>query len=758
MSAGGLSYDCLTTNRKVTLPSVEMWGRNKIILRDPNKGIFTRRKDKVGQTQSILLSQEDSGDRIAENINVYARGVNPMVSVSYDNYGNNAGSRSSVTQGAPGVKLPLRPDVFYPPVFRQEQLLPLSRLPRNWFYALTNPVVPNIISQMSCPETRKSIHENIKNINVTSNIEYHLNDNPRQSNLQKNTGLNLNVKNPTRLYETNAVSDHIQTDRSALGQNPKNLSNIRQFDTSAGIAGFAKSNIRDIAQSSNNQGINENKMLYNAFSNISGNKNVANIRDQISLIQNKAVNETKDNISATTNLSGYENELSIQGPTDQLARAVSQKNYAIPVQTSIKNQYNKQGQSSTNPSTGINNDLTNINANTNKTSSFKQNAQDMQGFSSQKINHNPLHTDIVSNTNFGYTKQGSIEYFQQDIHPEQKLGSWVVAPESMPYKGSNIDGQSTQVRDENKIGSYVFAAESMPYKGTSVNMSNNPKESLKANINTEAYTQPTSSQFWRNVEPIISQNLNVKEEPLNIEAPARKTMIGRQYILPQDKLNREYRRNTPLTFSEATKTSPYTRTVDFENFSSGRIDPLHKNLVYESRPSAPVPQNIPGLANDIPVRVRDLQNINVTSSIGHDNYQQGLDAYSSSQQRSAIDDLYKTQSFETNKKYIEQMGELGVKQDNPRSMLMIQNKETVHDRTSFGYDVYESVQSRDGSGLVNPNSASSGQFEALGNSVPRFGRMHDRAGDMPTNNDFMDIKKKAVNEFADRYQGDQFRQ
>jgi hypothetical protein len=125
MSAGGLSYDCLTTNRKVTLPSVEMWGRNKIILRDPNKGIFTRRKDKIGQTQSILLSQEDSGDRIAENINVYARGVNPMVSVSYDNYGNNAGSRSSVTQGAPGVKLPLRPDVFYPPVFRQEQLLPL---------------------------------------------------------------------------------------------------------------------------------------------------------------------------------------------------------------------------------------------------------------------------------------------------------------------------------------------------------------------------------------------------------------------------------------------------------------------------------------------------------------------------------------------------------------------------------------------------------------------------------------------------------
>ena len=44
MSAGGISYDCLTTSRKVTLPSVESWGTNMNIVKDPNKGIFTKKK------------------------------------------------------------------------------------------------------------------------------------------------------------------------------------------------------------------------------------------------------------------------------------------------------------------------------------------------------------------------------------------------------------------------------------------------------------------------------------------------------------------------------------------------------------------------------------------------------------------------------------------------------------------------------------------------------------------------------------------
>jgi len=172
MSAGGLSYSGLTTSRKATLPSVEMWNTNMNILRDPNKGIFTRRKDKVGDTQEILLAQEDSGDRIAECINVYARGVNPMVSVSYDNYGNNGGSRSSIGTKSGGVKLPYKPEVFRPPIVRQEELMPLSRQPRVWFYALTNPELPNIVNEMNCSETKSSTHTRAPVISKPSSLQY----------------------------------------------------------------------------------------------------------------------------------------------------------------------------------------------------------------------------------------------------------------------------------------------------------------------------------------------------------------------------------------------------------------------------------------------------------------------------------------------------------------------------------------------------------------------------------------------------------
>lgn len=172
MSAGGISYDCLTTSRKVTLPSVESWGTNMNIVKDPNKGIYTRRKDKVGETQEILLAQENSGDRIAECINVYARGVNPMVSVSYDNYGNNGGGGSRSYFGKQAVKLPYKPEVFIPPIQRQEDLTPLSRLPRNWFYAFTNPELPNVIHEMSCPNEKSAIQTKKLDYNYDTNKQY----------------------------------------------------------------------------------------------------------------------------------------------------------------------------------------------------------------------------------------------------------------------------------------------------------------------------------------------------------------------------------------------------------------------------------------------------------------------------------------------------------------------------------------------------------------------------------------------------------
>jgi hypothetical protein len=127
----------ITNHGKTTLPSVEGWSSNLNILRDPPKSYYTRKIDKVGETSSITEMVDESGSRSCEAIQVYARGVNPFVSVSYSNAGSNGGQRaggitSGINQGQ-AVKLPYRimeDGAFRPPVLLQEDLLPLSRLPR----------------------------------------------------------------------------------------------------------------------------------------------------------------------------------------------------------------------------------------------------------------------------------------------------------------------------------------------------------------------------------------------------------------------------------------------------------------------------------------------------------------------------------------------------------------------------------------------------------------------------------------------------
>ena len=127
-----ISYSALTSYGKSTLPSVEVWNGNFNITKDPPSGIHTRRIIKVGDDNSLLDWGDDSGSRINEMINVYARGNNPMVSVQYSNHGN-IGS-GTMGQDSGGGKLPYRimnDGAFRPPILRQEDLMPLSRMPRS---------------------------------------------------------------------------------------------------------------------------------------------------------------------------------------------------------------------------------------------------------------------------------------------------------------------------------------------------------------------------------------------------------------------------------------------------------------------------------------------------------------------------------------------------------------------------------------------------------------------------------------------------
>lgn len=160
---------------KVSLPSVETWGTNMNILRDPPKSIYTRKIDKVGQTSEITEMIDESGNRACEAILVYARGVNPMVAVSYDNYGNNGGQKSgNVNQVGLNVGrskganafLPYRimdKGAFRPPVRDQRDLLPLSRLPRVWTSSFSQPGFADFSKKAMCQSETGEEYRAIRN-------------------------------------------------------------------------------------------------------------------------------------------------------------------------------------------------------------------------------------------------------------------------------------------------------------------------------------------------------------------------------------------------------------------------------------------------------------------------------------------------------------------------------------------------------------------------------------------------------------------
>ena len=163
-----ISYSGITNYGKATLPSVESWGTNMNILRDPPKSIMTRRIDRVGQTSSITELIDDSGNRSCEAISLYARGVNPSVSVDYGNAGNNGGQHSkgvcggiSSDIGTSGNRvhngeayLPyriIRDGAFRPPIVSPFNLLPLSRMPRVNTDAFTKPGFADFSKKLQCP-------------------------------------------------------------------------------------------------------------------------------------------------------------------------------------------------------------------------------------------------------------------------------------------------------------------------------------------------------------------------------------------------------------------------------------------------------------------------------------------------------------------------------------------------------------------------------------------------------------------------------
>jgi hypothetical protein len=154
------SYSSLVNKGKLTLPSVDSWGTNNNIQKDPPRSIMTRRIDKVADNNDIV-KMIDNSDRSNEAILRFARGINPSVSVSYS---NNGGSMQNY--GNQQAFLPYRINKdgdFHPPVQAPQDLLPLSRLPRNTYTVNTTPSLPHFTKELD-NSRNQTASKNVKQI------------------------------------------------------------------------------------------------------------------------------------------------------------------------------------------------------------------------------------------------------------------------------------------------------------------------------------------------------------------------------------------------------------------------------------------------------------------------------------------------------------------------------------------------------------------------------------------------------------------
>jgi len=240
-----LSYSSLTNSGKVTLPSVDSWGTNMNIIRDPPKSIMTRRRDKVGENND-MLQMVDNSDRSNEAILRFSRGVNPSVSVSYS---NNGGSLQNF--GNQQARLPYsinKDGDFRPPVQAPQDLLPLSRMPRNITSAVSNPNMPHFGKEL--PNSRNvmstsSVKKQIISSQVRPTKRYYL-----QKPFQEGFETNYSIQD---VLKKSANSNMSTTDRTQM-----NVLDPTKEINSNNINAFANSNV------SNSQYVNNSLNDFNS--------------------------------------------------------------------------------------------------------------------------------------------------------------------------------------------------------------------------------------------------------------------------------------------------------------------------------------------------------------------------------------------------------------------------------------------------------------------------------------------------------------
>ena len=489
MAAGGLSYSGLVNHGKVNLPSVESWGTNMNILKDPPKSITTRRKIKVGETSSITQMIEESDGRSSEAIQVYARGVNPFVSVSYDNVGNNGGRTYGgiIEGGGRTAKLPhriMQDGAFRPPVLLQKDLLPLSRLPRTLTNAFSNAgftdfsrklrtcgtaentkevktntlktsVRPTAVYRIEKqaekpfevkyviqPSIKNSVSSGVRTMDITqrhwgaptkeiNNDLLHPSANSAVSNVQH---VNNNQFNSQRFLQ-DSLAHPANSNISSIGHVDNNEFDSQRFLQNS-LVHPAYSNISSIGHVNNNEFDSErflqNSLVHPAYTNISSIGHVDNNElDADRFLQNSLINPAYTNISSIGHVDN--NELD--------AERFLQNSLSHPVITNVSSidHYSNDNQMDTErfvKDSLVHSAGTNMSSNSHNTSSIEN------IFDSSNI---PVHNDINHyKVNAPISGVEQTKYFHDDIALSRTLPNFIATTnggDQTVYKRTNYDNQ-----------------------------------------------------------------------------------------------------------------------------------------------------------------------------------------------------------------------------------------------------------------------------------------------------------------------------
>lgn len=133
-----------------------------LILREPPRSIHTRKKERIDMADVTHMIRNDDS-RINEGVSYLARGINPHIDVMYNNSGGGSRTTTMPNIQSGSVYKVMKDGAFRPPMFKQEDLLPLSRQRRPETSAITNPGIRsgynihNLVDMIDQEEVKSSI-------------------------------------------------------------------------------------------------------------------------------------------------------------------------------------------------------------------------------------------------------------------------------------------------------------------------------------------------------------------------------------------------------------------------------------------------------------------------------------------------------------------------------------------------------------------------------------------------------------------------